>query len=376
MIQRCIVVLAVLSLISCKKSFDRNALPFLLDLAIIDSVLVVESDFYLNGLHQVEMVGDSLIGVSSYKSPSVGFFHVSGKQHKRIASGDYPIGSFSPSYFDASDYPVVYILDSKSESILVFDVNKQEFLKKIKLDLPENKKIRFLGSRFKKLDDNYLVELISSKYNNYQPDFYREDGSLVYIFGKDGKIIENSFIEYPKEYKEIEGTLSPSNYLSMGSIEDQIIFTFPHSKRLCIYSSSGKLLDTLSLPKSRFFDYALLGANQIVDFNDMFKSKEMEKPNIPNNDYFLSLFSSNDNMIIQTWMNNGEIGPAYATYCHLFVYDMNKKIWSETSKPRNLLDIGMLAGVVNDTLYFYEGSLMNSDEKYIKRAVLKPIDDL
>jgi hypothetical protein len=32
----------------------------------------------------------------------------------------------------------------------------------------------------------------------------------------------------------------------------------------------------------------------------------------------------------------------------------------------------MLAGVVNDTLYFYEGSLMKSDEKYIKRAVLKP----
>jgi hypothetical protein len=32
----------------------------------------------------------------------------------------------------------------------------------------------------------------------------------------------------------------------------------------------------------------------------------------------------------------------------------------------------MIAGVVNDTLYFYEGSLMKSDEKYIKRAVLKP----
>jgi hypothetical protein len=53
------------------------------------------------------------------------------------------------------------------------------------------------------------------------------------------------------------------------------------------------------------------------------------------------------------------------------VYDPKKNKWSETATPRNLLDIGMLAGVVQDTLYFYEGSLLKHDEKYIKRAVLK-----
>jgi hypothetical protein len=59
----------------------------------------------------------------------------------------------------------------------------------------------------------------------------------------------------------------------------------------------------------------------------------------------------------------------------LLIYDKKGKKWSETSNPRNILDIGMLAGVVNDTLYFYEGSLMKHDEKYIKRAVLRPIED-
>jgi hypothetical protein len=34
----------------------------------------------------------------------------------------------------------------------------------------------------------------------------------------------------------------------------------------------------------------------------------------------------------------------------------------------------MLAGVVNDTLYFFEGSPMKYDKKHIKRAVLRPID--
>jgi hypothetical protein len=57
------------------------------------------------------------------------------------------------------------------------------------------------------------------------------------------------------------------------------------------------------------------------------------------------------------------------------IYNKKEEQWSETSNPRNILDIGMLAGVVNDTLYFYEGSLMKSDEKYIKRAVLKSIEE-
>jgi len=79
--------------------------------------------------------------------------------------------------------------------------------------------------------------------------------------------------------------------------------------------------------------------------------------------------------LIQTWMNNQEKDKKSITISHVLVYDKEKETWSETSNPRNILDIGMLAGVVNDTLYFYEGSLMKSDKKYIKRAVLKPIEE-
>ncbi|EPA00288.1 hypothetical protein A33Q_0159 [Indibacter alkaliphilus LW1] len=371
MIQRCLWVVVFLSIISCNQPIDKDTLPNLVDLTVIDSVLVEEPDFFMNGQFQVKLIGDSIIGVSSYKSPSVGFYHISGTQRKRIASGDYPIGAFSPSYFDASEYPVVYILDGKSESVLSFDVEKQEFLEKIKLSLPDGKKIKLLGANFKKTKNSFLVELTSSAYDVLHPDFYKKSGSLVYTFGMDGKAKSLSFMEYPDVYKSVEVSLTPSNYLSMGSNSDQVLFSFPHSKTISIYSDSGEFLDSLTLPQSRYFDYSLVGAEKVVGYDDLFNSVDEEKIRLPNNDYFTSVYWSNDLFLFETWMNNGEIGPDYATFCHLLLYDQKKKKWSETSNPMNLLDIGMLVGVVNDTLYFFEGSLLQHDEKYIKRAVLK-----
>ena len=144
--QRCILVVALFALISCKKSDGNNALPILLNLEIVDSIKLEEKDFFLNGQFHVQIIGDSLLGVSSVKSPSVAFYHVNGKQRKRIASGDYPVGSFLPSYFDASEYPIVYLLDKRSQSILKFNVEKQELLEKIKLQFPEDKEIKIMGS--------------------------------------------------------------------------------------------------------------------------------------------------------------------------------------------------------------------------------------
>jgi hypothetical protein len=107
----------------------------------------------------------------------------------------------------------------------------------------------------------------------------------------------------------------------------------------------------------------------------MEKNGERKKVNIPSNHYFNSIHETDKSILIQTWMNNQEKHKKSITISHVLVYDKEKETWSETSNPRNILDIGMLAGAVNDTLYFYEGSLMKSDEKYIKRAVLRPIEE-
>ncbi|MBB6326894.1 hypothetical protein FHS59_002522 [Algoriphagus iocasae] len=374
---RYFVFLVFFSIIACQAKVEKDEFPALLNLVMVDSVLIEESNFHLNSQFEVGMVADSLIAVSSVRTPAVGFYHISGKQRKRIASGDYPIGSFLPSNFDASHYPIVYLLDKKSESVLIFNVETQEFIKKIRLTIPEGKEARTADSKFKKLDNGFLIELASSEYDNYDPKYYNESGKLIYFFDEEGQVLENSFLEYPEELKNAEGSLKPSNYLVSSFYKKTALFSFPHEKKIYRYNFNEleKQPVEIPIPKSRFFDYSVSSAEGIISFDDIFTSGNSNNIVVPFNHTFTSIRENSESIIIETWMNNKKSGKEYATFSHLMVYYKQNESWYETSNPRNILDIGMLAGVVNDTLYFYEGSLMKHDEKYIKRAVLKPIKE-
>ncbi|WP_157963151.1 hypothetical protein [Algoriphagus litoralis] len=349
----------------------------MIEIQIFDSVLVKELDYFINGQMDVKMVGDSIIAVSSIKSPAVSFFKVSGEQRKWIASGDYPIGSFQPSNFDASQYPIIYLLDMKSESILIFDVEKQEFLRKIRINFPENMQVKFVGSKFLKLESGYMIELASSLFDNLDPNYYNKSEQLIYLFDNEGKVQPKSFLEYPKVFKELKGSLKPLNYLQFATTDNSMLFTFPHDRTIKRFEKEnfGKLIEEIPLPQSKYFKYQLLSADQIISFQDIFNSGEGSTTKIPSNHYFNKIIEKGNKIFITTWMNNNEDYPNNLTYSNLLVYHKDKNKWYETSNPRNILDIGMLAGVINDTLYFYEGSLMKHDEKYIKRAVLKQIED-
>ncbi len=373
--QRCLILIVSFSaFVACTAGKENEAIPDFWEIAVIDSVLVVEDRYFLNSQAEVKLIGDSLLAVSSYRSPMVAIMTTGGEQVTKIASGDFPIGSFSPASFDVSAYPIVYILDKRSESVLVFNAETQEFVEKIRLQLPEDKVIRFLGAKFKKLVDGFLVELVSSVYDSFHPDFYRASEDQIYFFGFDGAV-QNSMFEYSDEYKAISGSLSAVTYLTMGDFGENLALTLPHSKKLTFYSETEGIFDSVDLPQSRFFDYTLRGADQIVDFNELFKSGGDSKVNVPTNHYFNSIQESGDEIFIETWMNNRKQGDQNATFSHLLIYEKTAKKWSETVNPKNILEIGMLAGVVRDTLYFYEGSLMKHDEKYIKRAVLRPVEE-
>ncbi|MDX5477131.1 MAG: hypothetical protein LPJ98_01640 [Cyclobacteriaceae bacterium] len=369
--------MAFLIFISCKELNEKNALPSLVELTVVDSVLIKENNFFLNGQFHVHLVGDSLIGVSSYKSPSVGFYHISGNQRKRIASGDYPVGSFLPSYFDASEYPIVYVLDKRSESVLIFDVDEQKLIKKIKLELPFGKEIKIIGSKFKKLPEGFLLELASSEFDNLDSKYFKESGKLIYYFDELGQIRDGSFLEYPIEIKNVNGSLRAIDYLQFCSFEEEIYFVFPHERKIKYFDAKnfGQLIEEIPLPESRYFNFQLIGAEKIYSIEEMDKSRTPNRMDIPQNHYFNSIFAKKDFLFVQTWMNTKIEKERSQTFSHLLIYDKPNKKWLETANPLNILDIGMLAGVVNDTLYFYEGSLMKHDEKYVKRAVLRPIKE-
>jgi hypothetical protein len=358
---------------SCQSSVKKDALPTLLELVIVDSTLVKEKLFFMNVTAKVELIGDSLLAVSSNRTPAVGIIRKNGEQVGNIASGDFPIGSFMPSSYDVSEYPIVYIIDKRSQSVLVFNVATQEFIKKIRLNLPEDKIIRTIGAEFKKTESGFLVELYDLKHDAYLPDFYRNSGNLLYFFDSNGEV-QKSIMEYPEEYKVMEGSLSPINYLKMGENNQNILLSFPHSKKLHRYSIEGEEIEQIDLPPSRVFDYQLRSADRIIDFNSVMAG-EKQSTKTPDNHYFNSIFEDEKAIYIETWMKIGEGGIQKTRFTNLMVFKKEEEKWYETQNPKGILDIGMLAGVANDTLYFYEGSMMKYDDKYIKRAVLKPFEE-
>ncbi|WP_332910717.1 hypothetical protein [Algoriphagus boritolerans] len=74
-------------------------------------------------------------------------------------------------------------------------------------------------------------------------------------------------------------------------------------------------------------------------------------------------------------MRNNDNLEKYEAKSHLFIFDKYNKDWSESSNPVNINRMGYLAGIINEELIFFEGSQKITQEKYIKRAVLKPIED-
>lgn len=358
---------------SCQSSAKRNALPTLLNLEMLDSTLVKEKDFFMNVPAKVELIGDSLLAVSSNRTPAVGIIRTNGEQVGNIASGDFPIGAFMPSSFDVSEYPMVHIIDKRSQSVLKFNVASQEFIEKIRLDLPEEKIIRTIGAEFKKTENGFLVELYDQKHDAYLPDFYRNSGDLLYFFDNNGKV-QKSIMEYPEEYKTMDGSLSPTNYLKMSDNNQTILLSFPHSKKLFRYSEKGEEIEQIDLPPSRIFDYQLRAADRIIDFNSVMAG-EKQSTKTPDNHYFNSIHEDEKSIYIGTWMKIGEGGIEKTRFTHMMIYNKKEEKWYETQNPKGILDIGMLAGVVRDTLYFYEGSMMKYDDKYIKRAVLRQVDD-
>jgi hypothetical protein len=181
-------------------------------------------------------------------------------------------------------------------------------------------------------------------------------------------------MEYPEEYKVMEGSLSPINYLKMGENNQNILLSFPHSKKLHRYSIEGEEIEQIDLPPSRVFDYQLRSADRIIDFNSVMAG-EKQSTKTPDNHYFNSIFEDEKAIYIETWMKIGEGGIQKTRFTNLMVFKKEEEKWYETQNPKGILDIGMLAGVANDTLYFYEGSMMKYDDKYIKRAVLKPFEE-
>ncbi|WP_194776140.1 hypothetical protein [Pararhodonellum marinum] len=370
MIQRCLVILAWFSFFSCQKKLENHAFTDSFELEVVDSTLVIEQDFFLNGQVEVKLIGDSLIAVSSFKSLAISFFRVDGTEYGHISSREFPEAPFSPSSFDVTEFPVLHVLEHRRGTIHKFNVEQKSFIETKKLNLPEGKAPKFINSKFKVLPNGYLVELHSILFSASDPEYYRKCGNLIYIFDNDGEVLD-SFLEYPDEYQVNKGSILPNTYLVSNSFGNSINFSFPHEKKIKSFDLTNLEQNPkiLHIPNSKYFDFALREADGIITMEE--RMAGVASP--PLNDYFLSIHETKKQLLIQTWMYNKEVEDSREFLTHLITYDRLEGKWMELDVPRKLFELGSLAGIERDTLYFFEGFTINHDHKFIRRAVLKPL---
>ncbi|WP_144606983.1 hypothetical protein [Algoriphagus algorifonticola] len=364
---------SLLFMISCKDSKTEVRSFAKIDLEWIDSTSIAENNDFFNGASDVQIIGDSLLAVSSFLTPGVWIMDISNGAIKyRVSDRDIFDIPLYPAAFLVEDFPELHILDPKQKSIFIFHVIDQTLVKKIPLSIPENKMIRTVDSFFWKHDDFFMVELFPSLLNHNRVGFYEEVDELIGIFDNNGSLIDRTLI-YPKELKELDYPITPYQTFSQTKSNlNSLKLSFPAERKILEYNpkSTNKISEILEMPfHSDFFEFNPVGLEK--EFSPEFQKYWQ----VQNSHFFKKMVENEEYLIVQTIMRNNDNLEKYEAKSHLFIYDKKNKKWFESSNPMNINRMGYLAGIIGEELIFFEGSQRISEEKYIKRAVLRPIKE-
>lgn len=362
-----------LLMISCKDPQKEVRVFEKIELEWVDSTSVIENNDFFNGASDVKLIGDSLLAVSSFLTPGVWFLDAStGAIKYRVSDRDILDIPLYPAAFITKDFPELHILDPKQKTIFVFHIIDQTLVKKVSLTIPENKMIRTVDSFFWKNGDFFMVELFPSLLNHNRVGFYDEVDELIGIFDHNGTLIDK-FLFYPEELKELDYPITPYQTFSQTKSNFKSLkITFPSARVILEYDSNhlGRVNEILKIPsESDFFKF--IPAALEKEFNPEFQKYWQ----VPNSHFFKKMVENENFFIIQTIMRDNDNLESYEAKSHLFVFDKSSKKWFESLNPMNINRMGYLAGIINDELIFFEGNQRISEEKYIKRAIFRPVED-
>ncbi|WP_192347159.1 hypothetical protein [Algoriphagus sp. Y33] len=371
MIQRCISLFILIAvLVACKQSLKNESYD-LIRLSITDSIKINESNFFISPISQAKFINDSLIVFSSHKSPS-GIWIYDFKKNKiinRIVSKEIWDEPIIVSGLIIDNYPTVKILNKTGNVILVINLENNEIIEKIKLDFPIGKTLKPFQSVFFESNNNYIVEQYSSDPTmQYKTAFYKNNSPLGLFDGK-GKFVGNTF-DFPLPLTHLSKPILPYKHITQsGGLENNLVAT-PSTGEISKYQNDKWVLYKSMPQKSIFFDF---GLNFLENEYNHLTSPSMSE--LPTSNFFDNIYENEKYIMVSTWIKNLEDLEILDLRTHLFIFDKGKDKWFETASVKNFLTQGILIGVKNDTIYFVEGNSMWRDEKYIKRAVLKPIEE-
>ncbi|MCE7055154.1 hypothetical protein LZF95_10750 [Algoriphagus sp. AGSA1] len=368
----------LLTLWSCGEKTDYDQLPQALELVLIDSVEIIQSNGFLTKPSDATLINDTLIGVESFHSRGVWVFDIrSGKEVSSITNGQEKGINLLPTKVHWFEYPMVYVFEGTSKKIHQFNLSKelevgQKHVNTISLAPPND--IRFkplMLGLFSKDQDHFFIEHSTNQTTFTSNKFYNLTDKLIGKYDLKGNFIENS-ISFPHELREMNKFIAPGKIFTSGFTHHQeMMISFPFTESISIFQTDNltKTLENISFPKSRHFIYDI-------------PFLEFEVENIPGTlvhhpepHYFSDFKVYEDGFVLQSFMKDQKSPQATNNMSHILKYNNIEKTWSETINSFKFLDFGHIAGIKNDTLYIVDAALVSKDNKYIKRAILKPIEE-
>lgn len=362
---------------SCQS--DRNQIsnfPEIVNLILLDSLIIEESNGFLARPSSATLINDSLIAIESNYSKGVWVFNrFTGKELNSILNKSVMEKAFFIAGSDWTLYPTVYILDGITKSVYEFDLSQntnqaEKYVNKITLKVPEGFRIMPDTNTFFYNDGEFIVELASTTFKSSK-DFYKNAEEFLGVFDSGGNL-KFRFLNYPESLSELNGFLEPSFVYNSGfGNPDRLFLSFPSQKEIWVVDSLGKSsdLEKITFPESRYFDFELPLLEKEAGNN----MGSMD--NNPATHYFGDIKMDEKNLYMQSYMKDNKNLDRFLLTSHIMRYDLETKTWSESQNPQNYINVGEFAGFLNDTLIFVDAGMINKNEKYIKRAILKPIKE-
>jgi len=337
----------------------------LVTLEIVDTLLINDNLGFFQKPTKVLLIGDSLLVASSLLSGLTIYNLYDGTQ-KYLMSMNNKFGhSFFVSSFIKSDYPILQVLDSRKKTIHFFNVDMESYEGKITLAVPDGFDVKLLDPLFEQHNEHYFVELVPEGVSITSMDFYNLSEKYIGIFDSNGNLISR-FLEYPEKLTSPQGFVIPLKYHCFNFIRENILVAFPSENQIRMYRDHDygnfKVID---LPKFQDLNFDLNYLHE--EFNPRnILIEERIKPVL-----FDAMFFSNGKIYVSTTINDNLNLENYKVNTNLLIYNMEAEKWKMSQGLENYLKLGKLAGIVGDTLYYFEASLIESDDKRIYRAVIK-----
>lgn len=356
---------------SCGEKPTEGTSPQIFDLVILDSIEVKEIHGFFSRPSSVHLINDTLIGIESFQNKGIWVIdNRTGQEVYSILPEEENGLSFRPTKCYWAEYPEISVFDGATKRIHNFDLNNEKGKRHINsliLNTPDDLWFKpILMGIFIKKDENYYIEHSTNKVPFTSNKYFELTNHLIGIYSSEGEHLKN-YIPFPDELRNLTKFIGPGKLFTSGLSNDgDIYISFPFTKTISIFDSSNldKPAQLIRYPDSPIFQFDIPFLETEVD-NTIGALKYYSEAH-----YFNDFKFDQDGFVLQSIMKGEE-----NTLTHFLKYDRIDEKWSESSSTFNLLNLGELAGIKNDTLIFVDASMINKDKKFIKRAVLRPIEE-